>query len=215
MLIENERQAVVEHCQKMGRIGLTPGTSGNISVFNKQRNLMAISPSAMSYDAMTPADCVVMDLGAKIVDGARRPSTEFGMHLACYQARKDIGAVVHTHSTAATTLATLGWDLPAIHYMLACSGGDLVRCAPYHLFGTQDLAEAAVKHLGRGYACLLESHGALACGPDIGHAFALAEQLEFCADLYLRARAAGTPKILNQGQISEVIAHLANYGAQR
>ena len=214
MLIENERKAVVEHCQKLGRSGLTPGTSGNISVVNKEHGLMAISPSAMSYEAMTPADCVVMDLGAKIVDGARRPSTEFGMHLACYQARQDIGAVVHTHSSAATTLATLGWDLPAIHYMIAYSGGDLVRCAPYHLFGTQDLADGAVETLGRGYACLLESHGALACGPDIGHAFALAEQLEFCAEVYLKAKAAGTAKILTSAQISEVIAKFADYSSQ-
>jgi L-fuculose-phosphate aldolase len=214
MQLETERGDVVRYCRQMGATGLTPGTSGNISIFNRAAGLMAISPSAMRYDELTPADVVVMDLDARAVEGARRPSTEFGMHLACYRRRGDINAVVHTHSPAATTMAALGWELPAVHYVIAFSGGARVRCAPYHLFGTPALAQAAVEHLGDGYACLLESHGALATGPHIGHAFALAEQLEFCAALYLRARSVGTPKVLSDGQIAEVIGSFSRYQAQ-
>ncbi len=214
MILQSEREQVVAHCRHMGALRLTPGTSGNISLINAERGFMAISPSSMSYEAMTAADVVVMNLDAELVDGARRPSTEYAMHLACYRARPDIGAVVHTHSPAATTLATLGWELPAIHYMIAYSGVSLVRCAPYHLFGTVGLADAATECLGRGYACLLESHGVLATGPDIGRAFALAEQLEFCADLYLRAQSVGTPKILSDDQIQQVIARFSSYSVQ-
>lgn len=214
MIMQTERDNVIAHCQRMGAIGLTPGTTGNVSLFSAEQGCMAISPSAMSYGAMTAADVVVMNLDGEVVDGARRPSTEYGMHLACYRARPDLGAVVHTHSTAATTLATLGWELPAIHYMIAYSGGSVVRCAPYHLFGTADLAGAAAECLGGGYACLLESHGLLATGPDIAHAFALAEQLEFCAEVYLKALAAGQPKILSDEQVQQVIARFANYKAQ-
>ena len=214
MQLESERSDVVRYCRQMGAAGLAPGTSGNISIFNRAAGLVAISPSAMRYEDMTPGDVVVMDLDARVVDGARRPSTEFGMHVICYRQRGDINAVVHTHSPAATTMAVLGWDLPAIHYVIAFSGGARVRCAPYRLFGTPELAQAALEHLGDGYACLLESHGALATGPHIGHAFALAEQLEFCAALYLRARALGTPKILSDAQIAEVIGHFAHYQAQ-
>jgi L-fuculose-phosphate aldolase len=214
MILQSERDTVVAHCQRMGAIGLTPGTSGNISLFNAEHGSMAISPSAMSYGTMTASDVVVMNLDAEVIDGARRPSTEHGMHLACYRARPDIGAVVHTHSTAATTLATLGWELPAIHYMIAYSGGSVVRCAPYHLFGTAELADAATECLGGGYACLLESHGVLATGPDIGHAFALAEQLEFCAEVYLKALSAGAPKILSDEQVQQVIKSFSNYSGQ-
>jgi L-fuculose-phosphate aldolase len=214
MQLETERGDVVRYCQRMGATGLTPGTSGNISIFNRAAGLMAISPSAMRYEEMTPGDVVVMDLDGRTVEGARRPSTESGMHLICYRQRGDINAVVHTHSPAATTMAALGWDLPAVHYVIAFSGAAQVRCAPYHLFGTPALAQAALEHLGGGYACLLESHGALATGPHIGHAFALAEQLEFCAAVYLRARSLGTPKILSDDQIAEVIGHFANYQAQ-
>lgn len=213
--MQAERQAVIDYCRRMSDIGLTAGTSGNISLFNRDDQCMAISPSSMDYQAMTPSDIVVMDINAKVVDGDRRPSTEYGMHLACYQRRPDIGAVVHNHSPAATTLAILGWDLPAVHYMIGYSGGATIRCAPYELFGTPELADAGVIYMGSGYGCLLANHGVLAAGPNIGHAFALAEQIEFCADVYLRATNAGTPNVLSDTQVADVIAHFSNYNAQK
>lgn len=215
MRLQTEREQVVRYCRKLADSELSPGTSGNISVFNARQGLMAISPSSMEYSLLTADDVVLMDLAANIVDGERRPSTEFDMHLACYRARGDIGAVVHTHSPQATTLAVLGWDLPAVHYMIGYGGTAVIRCAPYHLFGTPELATAAMSAMGKGYACLLRNHGTLAAGPDIGHAWALAEQIEFCAGLYLRARALGEPHVLDDGQMDEVIAAFSAYTVQK
>ena len=215
MRLQTEREQVVEYGRKLGASGLSPGTSGNVSVFDAATGLMAISPSSMDYVLLGAADVVVMDLSAAVAEGARRPSTEAGMHLACYRARPDIGAVVHTHSPQATTLAVLGWDLPAVHYMLGLSGEATLRCAPYHQFGSAELAAAAVDTMGAGYACLLQNHGVLAAGPDIGHAWALAEQIEYCAGLYLRARAMGEPRILDDEQMAAVIARFSAYLAQR
>lgn len=214
MLLANERAQVVQYCRQLDAVGLTTGTGGNISIFNAEAGLMAISPSAMDYAVMKPDDVVVQDLDANIVDGTRRPSSEFGMHLICYKNRPDIGAVVHTHSPKATTLAVLGWDLPAIHYMIAFSGGATIPCAPYCLFGTPELAETALKTLEGRYACLLGNHGALATGPSIGHAFALAEHLEFCADLYLRAKMLAEPIILSEDQIAAVMRQFVEYKPQ-
>jgi len=215
MRLQSEREQVVRYCRKLSDSKLSPGTSGNISVFNAQARLMAISPSSMEYSLLTADDVVLMDLAANVVEGKRRPSTEYDMHLACYREREDIGAVVHTHSPQATTLAVLGWDLPAVHYMIGYGGTSVIRCAPYHLFGTPELAAAAVSFMGEGYACLLGNHGALAGGPDIGHAWALAEQLEFCAGLYLRARALGEPHVLDDRQMAEVIGQFTAYVAQK
>jgi L-fuculose-phosphate aldolase len=214
MLLESERAQVVRYCQQLSTAGLTTGTGGNISIFNSDAGLMAISPSAMEYAVMEPEDVVVQDLDAKIVDGIRRPSSEFGMHLICYKNRTDIGAVVHTHSPKATTLAVLGWDLPAIHYMVALSGGPNIPCAPYCLFGTPELAETALKYLEGRYACLLANHGALAAGPNIRHAFSLAEHMEFCADLYLRAKTLAEPHILSDDQIARVMQQFIEYRSQ-
>jgi L-fuculose-phosphate aldolase len=214
MVLENERTQVVRYCQQLEAAQLTTGTGGNISIFNAEAGLMAISPSSMDYAVMEAEDVVVQDLDAKIVDGTRRPSSEFGMHLICYKNRPDIGAVVHTHSPKATTLAVLGWDLPAIHYMIAFSGGATIPCAPYCLFGTPELAETALKYLEGRYACLLANHGALATGPNIRHAFAMAEHMEFCADLYLRAKKLAEPNILSDDQITEVIGKFIDYKTQ-
>ena len=215
MLLRGEREQVVHYCRKLHASGLTPGTSGNISIFNPLEGMIAISPSSMDYDLLVPEDVVVLDLAANTVEGRRRPSTEYDMHLACYREREDIGAVVHTHSPQATTLAVLGWDLPAVHYMIGYGGTAEIRCAPYHLFGTPELAAAALNYLGKGYACLLRNHGVLASGPDIGHAWALAEQLEFCAGLYLRARSLGEPYILDDSQMAEVIGQFTAYVPQQ
>ena len=155
-----------------------------------------------------------MDLDGTVVEGERRPSSEWTMHLACYRSRVDVRAVVHTHSPAATTLAVLGLELPAVHYMIALSGKSSVPLAPYHLYGTAALGEAAADALQGGYACLLESHGVLTAGPNIHYAWSTAEQVEFCADIYLRAKSVGEPKILSDAQIAEVIDQLESYKRQ-
>ena len=214
MQLQTERKQVVDFCRKISASGFAAGTSGNISILNKPAGLFAISPSSMDYDRITPEDVVVLDLDAHIVAGGRRPSTELGLHQMCYRYRPDIGAVVHTHSPCATSLAVLGWELPAVHYMIALGGDPIVPCAPYHLFGTPELARAAVETLNGRYGCLLANHGVLAAGPDIGHAYALAVQIEFCADVYLRAKAAGTPNILSDAQMAHVIAKLDAYAKQ-
>jgi L-fuculose-phosphate aldolase len=215
MKLEDARAQVVEYCRKLEHSKLSSGTSGNISVFDGEQKLMAISPGAMDYDCMQLQDVVLMDLDGTVVEGDRRPSSEWSMHLACYRTRADVRAVVHTHSPAATTLAVLGLELPAVHYMIALSGKSTIPIAPYHLYGTAALAEAAADVMQGGYACLLESHGVLAAGPNIHHAWSTAEQVEFCADLYLRAKSVGEPKILSDAQIAEVIDQLESYRRQR
>lgn len=214
MLLEKEREQVVVYCQRMISTGLTVGTSGNISIYNREQGLMAISPSSMDYMVMEPVDVVVQDLDGNVVDSPRRPSSESDLHLICYKNREDINAVVHTHSPNTTTLAILGWELPAVHYNVAYSGGSIIPVAPYRLFGTMELAEAALKTLEGRYGCLLANHGALAAGSGISHAYALAEQMEFCAEVYLKAKAAGEPNVLSEEQIIEVIGKFIAYSSQ-
>ena len=214
MLLQEEREKVVAYCQKMGRSGLTPGTSGNISIATRDRQRVAISPSAMDYNGMRPEDVVVLAMDGSQLDGERRPSSEWNMHLACYLGKPEVGAVVHTHSSAATTLAVLGWDLPSVHYMLAYVGSSVVKCAPYQLFGSPELAAAARAALGDGFGCLLANHGVLARGLDIRHAYGVAEQIEYCADVYLRARSLGDPNVLSEEDMQQVSSSFSKYKRQ-
>jgi L-fuculose-phosphate aldolase len=209
------RQQVVTYCRKLADSRLAVGVAGNISCLDRASGLIALSPSAMDYRAITTDDVVLMDGDGQLVDPGRRPTSEWAMHLGCYRQRESIGAVVHTHSPAATTLAVLGRELPAVHYMIALNGADRIPLAPYHRFGSPALAAAAVDAMGDGWACLLQNHGVLATGPDLEAAWDLADTIEFCAELYLRATAVGEPRILSGEQIAEVIEHLGGYRKQR
>ena len=140
MKFESGRKVIVEYCRRLAGSALASGTSGNISVRDPDSGLVAISPSSMDYLAMDAEDVVLLDAAGTVIESSRRPSSEWGMHLAAYAARDDARAVVHTHSPAATTLAVLGRELPAVHYMIALSGCDRVPLVPYHLYGTEALA---------------------------------------------------------------------------
>ena len=142
MRMEKERREIVEHLQKLITHGLTKGTGGNISMYNPQEKLMAISPSGMDYFTLLPEDIVLMDLEGNIVDGKRKPSSEHEMHSIFYRERKDIYAVVHAHSTYSSVLACLNWGIEPCSYLIGSAGGN-VRCTKYETFGTYELARSA------------------------------------------------------------------------
>ena len=93
MLMQEERELVVEYGRKMSTDRLSTGTSGNISVCNAEKGLMAISPSGMDYFSTTPEDVVITDLEANIVDGVRKPSSEWALHTAFYRHKPHARAV--------------------------------------------------------------------------------------------------------------------------
>ena len=214
MLAEKTRRDVLRVCQRLARSALGVGASGNVSARDPDTGLVALSPSAMDYMQMQAEDVVLLTLEGELRDSARRPTSEAPMHLACYRARQQVAAIVHTHSPAATAVAVLGRPLPAVHYMLALAGHHEIPLAPYHRFGSEALAQAALDAMGEGYACLLANHGVLAAGADLAAAWMLAEQIEFCADLYLRAAAVGTPAVLTEAQMREVADHFDRYTPQ-
>ncbi|HOJ82439.1 MAG TPA: L-fuculose-phosphate aldolase [Acetomicrobium flavidum] len=212
MLLEEKRQVIVEYGKKLITAGLTRGTGGNISVLDEKSKLMAISPSGMDYFETKPEDVVVMDLNGKIVDGFRKPSSEWRMHLIFYQKREDVGAVVHTHSMFATTLATLHWEVPPASYLIAYAGKK-VPCAPYATFGTQEIADAAYNAMGEEYnAVLLANHGLIAVGPDMPSAFGIAEIIEMVCEIYYRAKCVGEPVILPDEEMELMLEKFKTYG---
>ena len=116
------------------------------------------------------------------------------------------------HSMYCTVLACLGKPLEAVHYAIAAAGAARVPVAPYRLFGTPELAEAAVETCGEGKAVLLGNHGLVVWESSLPKAFALARDLEFTAELQWRAMAVGTPNILTDGQMAEALERFKTYG---
>ena len=115
MLLKEEREQIVKYGKIMVDRKLTVGTFGNISVYNRELDLFAITPSGFDYYNTKPEDCVVLKPDGTIVEGDKKPSSEVDMHRIFYQKKDNINAVVHTHSVYATTLACLGWSVPQLH----------------------------------------------------------------------------------------------------
>lgn len=212
MLMQEERELVVEYGKKMSAAGLSTGTSGNISIYNAEKGLMAISPSGIDYFSTLPEDVVITDLEAKIVDGARKPSSEWALHTLFYKNKPDARAVVHTHSMYCTTFAVLGQPIQAVHYVIGDANTAEVPCTPYYTFGTEELAEAAVKAAGESNAVLLGNHGLVVCGKDIAGAFSLARNMEYVAELQYRAMCIGKPNVLSGAAMAEVMERFKSYG---
>ena len=212
MLMQEERELVVEYGKKMSAARLSTGTSGNISIYNAEKGLMAISPSGIDYFSTRPEDVVITDLDANIVDGDKKPSSEWGLHTTFYRHKPHARAVVHTHSMYCTTFAVLGQPIRAVHYVIGDAGVPEVPCAPYRTFGTLELAEAAIEVCGKSDAVLLGNHGLVTCGKDIKSAYGLACNMEYIAELQYRAMCIGQPNILTKEQMDEVLEKFKSYG---
>lgn len=141
--------ALVEH-------GLVTLTWGNVSGIDRGRGVVLIKPSGVDYGAMTPAEMVPVDLDSgKVIEGERQPSTDTPTHLALYRAFDEIGGIVHTHSTWATSWAQAGREIP----LLGTTHADLT---PHPVPVTRQLT---AEEVGAGYedatgAVVIEAVGA-------------------------------------------------------
>ena len=204
------RETLLETVRQLATLGLNRGTSGNVSLRDGEGFL--ITPSGMDVDAMNPHDMVAMSFDGLAVHGSKlKPSSEWRFHRDILQARQEVGAVVHTHSMFATTLACLRRDIPPFHYMIAVAGGDTIRCAPYALFGSQALSDAALLALQGRRACLLANHGMIALGENLKQALDVALEVETLCEQYLRALQIAEPFLLTEQEMQEVFQQFKGY----
>ena len=203
-----EREQLLGTMQKLLQCGLNRGTSGNASL--RVKNGLLLTPTGMDVEDMIASDMVFMNEDGEY-EGDRKPTSEWMFHLDILKQRPEIGAVIHTHSMFATTLACMRKDVPPFHYMIAVSGGDSIRCAPYALFGSEALSKSALQALEDRRACLLANHGMIALGENIKQAFDVAVEVEALCEQYLRALQVGEPAILSEQEMREVFAQFKGY----
>jgi len=213
--LQAARAQLVSYSARLLDDGLAVGSAGNMSV--RAGDLVAITPSGISYAEMRPEDVCLVDMdGTEPREGnLETPSTETPMHLAIYAAAK-AGAVVHTHSPEVVALSASRPELPAIHYAITGLGGP-VRVAPYVRFGSEGLAAAAVEALDGRSAVILRNHGAVTYGRDLAQAYERAVLLEWLARTYRLALSYGEPSILSAAELDEVTAESRRrrYGERR
>jgi len=214
MLMEKERELIAEYGRKMSTDGLSRGTAGNISIYDPALGYMAISPSGLGYFDTEPADVVVCTLDGKVVDGTRKPSSEYGLHAGFYKTKADQGclSIVHTHSDYATTLACMGEPIRAVHYVIATLGLHEIPVAPYTTFGTPELARLAVETCKEGRAVLLANHGVVTFAPTLAKAYSQAGNIESLAKTQWQCMAAGRMNVLSKEQIDDVLERFKTYG---
>lgn len=114
MEIELLREKVFKANLELVHHGLVIFTWGNVSAIDREKGIVLIKPSGVSYDDMKAEDMVMIDLEGNVLEGKLKPSSDTATHLALYKAFPEIGGVVHTHSTYATAWAQAGKDIPNI-----------------------------------------------------------------------------------------------------
>ena len=189
---------IVEAGKKMLHKGLVIGTSGNISIRISGEDKMLITPSSVEYEKIQIDDILVVDFEKNVLEGERSPSVETGMHISTYRTRPDIGAIVHTHSVYASAIASLGKTIPPFLDEIVFMIGGEIEVAEYGMPGSKELAQNAVRALGRKNAVLLANHGSLCCGKNLENAFETAELVERVAKIFILCSLLGKPKSLPQ-----------------
>ncbi|ADW68279.1 class II aldolase/adducin family protein [Granulicella tundricola] len=200
------RQELVRFGKWVHRLGFTPGTSGNLSV-RLDRQRLLVTPTGVSKCLLKPADMVIVDLRGRLLEGTRKVTSEIGMHLAVYDQRPDVQAVIHSHPPIATAFACAGRALSEMLCQEAVMTLGIVPLARYATTGTCEVAESLAPYLPAHDAILLANHGAVSYGLTLLEAFQKMETLEHLAQVSLVAHQLGTAQPLTAQQIEQL--HLA------
>jgi L-fuculose-phosphate aldolase len=161
------REELVETLRRMLTGGLVRGTGGNVSA--RAGEFAAVSPTSLPYDTLRAEDVSLVTADGELVEG-RAPSVELPLHLAVLAERPDVGAVVHTHSPAATALSLAGIGPVPV-----------ARPEPS---GTVALGQAVLEAAGDGHAVVVRGHGPVCFGADLAEALERAFALEEAARAY-------------------------------
>ena len=176
-------------------------TSGNLSVFDRASGRMIITPGSYPYEDMTEDDMVAVDLDGNVLEGCRKPSSEWKLHAAIYRAFPGVNAVVHTHSPYATSFAINHMAIPVVLYEIAWFLGGDIPVAESAMPGSPEVGENCVKVLKDRNGCLMGNHGAVAMGETLAQAYTRALYIEDAAKAYSLALTHGPVKVVESAEV--------------
>jgi len=180
------REQIIKACLWLQEKDMVIGTWGNISVKLDHERIM-LTPSRISYDVLKPADLVIINMDGKKVEGDHSPTSEMDVHRLIYQARADIGAIVHYHPVNASAMCITGESIPPIlEEMSQMIGGEIPSTRKYIRAGNHiELAREAVECLGDKNAVLLLNHAPVCCGKNLQEALTCCQLVEKAATCYI------------------------------
>ena len=202
MTIHEMKQAVCDWSKQCYAEKLFAGTSGNLSIYDREHGLMVITPTSVPYETIAPEDMVVLRLDGEVLEGPYRPSSEWRMHAAVYEAKEEVSALIHTHSPYATAFAVNNRSIPVILIEMVYFLGGEVPLARYAMPGTRGVGDEAVKVLENRGGCLLANHGVLAVGESLEQAHLRAVYMEDAAKICSIAMSNGPIVTMSEDQIA-------------
>lgn len=194
------KKKVQETALKAYNEKMVAGTSGNVSEYDRENKVMAITPSNLAYTVMKPEDVIVMHLDGTVIEGTLNPSSEWRLHAGIYAGMEHVNAVIHTHSPYATSFSVIDEAVPVILVeMLPFLAGD-IKVADFSLPGSDDVGTNAVNAMTNPTrnACLLKNHGVAIVGKNLDQAYIRAVYVEDAAMIYHYARQVGHPKLVSE-----------------
>lgn len=215
MILEAVRTELVTLNQELPRNQLVVWTGGNVSARDPETGLVAIKPSGVRFEDLTPESMVVLDLDGTVVDGDLSPSSDTASHLYIYRHRPDLFGVVHTHSRYATAFAAVGQGIPTYLTAHADEFGCDIPCAGFAIIGDESIGQQVVDHIGASVAILLKNHGVFTVGASATKAVKAAVMVEDIAATVFLARQLGTPEALPPDVVARLHDRYTNvYGQQ-
>lgn len=196
------RDQITMIIDKVYRSGLTTTSGGNISIIDENGDIW-VTPSAIDKGSLRASDIVCVRKDGTI-EGRHKPSSEYPFHKAIYEARPDIKAVVHAHPPALVSFSIVRQipDTNIIPQAKNICGP--IGYATYELPGSEILGDVIAKEFEKGFnAVIMENHGTVVGGSDLGDAFQRFETLEFCGRTIIYGSTIGSPKYLSDDQIAE------------
>ena len=199
------------------RWGLVVWTAGNVSARVPGADLLVIKPSGVSYDDLTDDAMIVCDLNGTVLDGTLSPSSDTAAHAYVYRHRRDVGGVVHTHSTYACAWAARHEPIPCVLTAMADEFGGSIPVGPFAIIGDDSIGRGIVDTLAasRSPAVLMANHGVFAVGATARAAVKAAVMCEDVARSVHLSRQLGAPVPIEPASIDRLYDRYQNVYGQR
>jgi L-ribulose-5-phosphate 4-epimerase len=204
MLLQAIREELVTLNQALPKNGLVKWTSGNVSIRDTETGYVAIKPSGVMFEDLTPESMVVVDLEGSVIEGDAKPSSDTASHLYIYRHMPEVNGVVHTHSNYASAFAAVGKPIPPVLTAIADEFGGAIPCGGFALIGGEEIGKVVIESIGSSPAVLLKNHGVFTVGRSGAAALKAAIMVEDVAKTVWLSLQIGVPDEISAADIRKL-----------
>ncbi len=190
------KQQLVKGAGQVAQIGLVPLTQGNLSLRDPISGIILVTPHDYPYDQLTAEDVVAVDLDGNVIEGKREPSSESPVHLAVYEKRPQVRAIVHAEPIYTNVFGVLHRPIAPLHVGALIDVGGEVPVMPFAPSGSRQFGYDMLEVMGDRNAVVWANHGMLAVGDTLSKAIHCTVMVEIAAQMYHMALQHGQPHLI-------------------